>query len=79
MPEGASDLGKGAGGLPNLESMHRLRNLPSSVRHVVVVTTVPVIFPNLPLSEFVLKSLNNLEFIKGAMQKTGLAKGLFDS
>lgn len=61
------------------ETVRRLHNLPSSVRHVVMVTTVPVIFPNLPLSEFVLRSLNQLQIVKDAMQKTGLAKGLFDA
>eukprot|EP00884_Botryococcus_braunii_P001168 jgi/Botrbrau1/11051/Bobra.92_2s0022.1 len=61
------------------EMFQRLHGLPACVKHAVLVTTVPVIFPSLPLSEFVMRSLDQLPLLKGAMQKTGLAKGLFDS
>ncbi len=58
---------------------HRLYVLPDSLRHAVLVTTVPVIFPSLPLSEKVMHALDSLPLVKGAMQKTGLAEKIYDS
>lgn len=48
------------------------------MKHLVVCATVPVCFPKLPLSELTLTALEDLPFIKGALQKTGLAAGIVD-
>ena len=48
------------------------------MKHIVVCTTVPVVFPKLPLSEATLSVLEDLPFVKGALQKTGLAAGIVD-
>ncbi|CAK0753536.1 hypothetical protein CVIRNUC_002228 [Coccomyxa viridis] len=52
--------------------------LPPSVKHLVVCTTVPVVFPKLPLSELAMTAIEDLPFLKGALQKTGLAAGIID-
>ena len=48
------------------------------MKHIVVCATVPVVFPKLPLSETTLSVLEDLPFVKGALQKTGLAAGIVD-
>ena len=48
------------------------------MKHIVVCATVPICFPKLPLSELTLTALEDLPFIKGALQKTGLAAGIVD-
>lgn len=48
------------------------------MKHIVVCATVPVVFPKLPLSETILSVLEDLPFVKGALQKTGLAAGIVD-
>lgn len=48
------------------------------MKHLVVCATVPICFPKLPLSELTLTALEDLPFIKGALQKTGLAAGIVD-
>ena len=58
--------------------MCRIEALPATVKHLVVCATVPVCFPKLPLSELTLTALEDLPFIKGALQKTGLAAGIVD-
>jgi hypothetical protein len=57
---------------------NRLDALPPSVRHVVVIPTVPVVFPKLPLSEQALSAIESSGLLKGALQKTGLAAGILD-
>ena len=44
----------------------------------MVCTTVPVVFPKLPLSELAMTAIEDLPFLKGALQKTGLAAGIID-
>ncbi len=56
----------------------RIAALPPSVKHLVVCTTVPVVFPKLPLSELAMTAIEDLPFLKGALQKTGLAAGIID-
>lgn len=56
----------------------RLAALPPTVKHLVVVPTVPVVFPKLPLSEAILQTMDQSQLIKGALQKTGLAAGILD-
>lgn len=56
----------------------RIDALPQTIKHLVVVSTVPVVFPKLPLSEATFKALDALPFVKGALQKTGLAAGIVD-
>lgn len=58
--------------------MCRIAALPPTVKHLVVCATVPIVFPKLPLSELTLTALEDLHFIKGALQKTGLAAGIVD-
>ena len=48
----------------------RLGALPPTVRHVVLVLTVPLVFPELPAQEAVWRALDNAG-VKAAMQKTG--------
>ena len=52
------------------ELFRRLDALPPSVRHVVLVLTVPLVFPELPAQEAVWRALDNAG-VKAAMQKTG--------
>ena len=56
----------------------RLAQLPVSVRHLVIVFTVPVTFPKLPLSEAVLATIERMPILKGAMIKTGVGAGIMD-
>lgn len=52
------------------ELFRRLGVLPPTVRHVVLVLTVPLVFPELPAQEAVWRALDNAG-VKAAMQKTG--------
>lgn len=52
--------------------------MPLTVKHLIAVTTVPVIFPKLPASEQVFAMIDSLPVVKGAMQKTGVGKGILD-
>ena len=56
----------------------RLAALPPGIRHIVLVPTVPVVFPKLPLSEGILQTIDGSRLIKGALQKTGLASHILD-
>lgn len=56
----------------------RINALPQSIKHIVVVTTVPVVFPKLPLSEATFTAVDNMPFLKGALQKTGIGAGIVD-
>ncbi|KAK9863128.1 hypothetical protein WJX84_002391 [Apatococcus fuscideae] len=56
----------------------RLGQMPLTVKHLITVTTVPVIFPKLPASEQVFAVIDSLPVVKGAMQKTGVGKGILD-
>ena len=64
--------------LPLLAAIIRLAALPPSVKHIVVVPTVPVVFPKLPLSEGILQTIDGSRLIKRALQKTGLASHILD-
>ncbi|KAL6748880.1 hypothetical protein V8C86DRAFT_1099175 [Haematococcus lacustris] len=58
-----------------------LRRLPSSVQHLVVVATVPVVYPKLPVVESAAKYLSDVSqsaALTAMMQKTGLAAGLLN-
>ena len=48
------------------------------MRHLVVIPTVPVVFPKLPFSESALSTINSSGLVKGMLQKTGLADGIMD-
>ncbi len=56
----------------------RIGALPQSVKHIVVNTTVPVVFPKLPLSETTFTAVDSVPFLKGALQKTGIGAGIVD-
>ncbi|GFH18764.1 uncharacterized protein HaLaN_15620, partial [Haematococcus lacustris] len=59
----------------------QLRRLPSSVQHLVVVATVPVVYPKLPVVESAAKYLSDVSqaaALTAMMQKTGLAAGLLN-
>eukprot|EP00891_Asterochloris_glomerata_P005631 jgi/Astpho2/5631/Aster-x0692 len=56
----------------------RLGALPPTVRHVVLVLTVPLVFPELPAQEAVWRALDNAG-VKAAMQKTGLGDKVSDA
>ncbi|BDA46401.1 Uncharacterized protein YGR266W [Coccomyxa sp. Obi] len=60
------------------ELFKRIGALPQSIKHIVVVTTVPIVFPKLPLSEATFTALDNVPFLKGALQKTGIGAGIVD-
>ena len=64
--------------LSKVRWLRSIAALPATVKHLVVCATVPVCFPKLPLSELTLTALEDLPFIKGALQKTGLAAGIVD-
>lgn len=62
-----------------LPTLHvRIGALPQSIKHIVVVTTVPIVFPKLPLSEGTMMTIQSFPLIKGALQKTGLGAGIID-
>ncbi|KAK9808440.1 hypothetical protein WJX73_006046 [Symbiochloris irregularis] len=56
----------------------RLEQLPTSTKHCVVVHTVPLVFPGLPLSEKVMSAIEHMPIVKGAMTKTGVGAGIID-
>lgn len=56
----------------------RCEALPATVKHLVIVLTVPIIFPKLPLSQEILTKIENIKFLKSAMAKTGVGKGILD-
>lgn len=56
----------------------RLAALPSSVQHLVVLLTVPIVFAKLPLSEGTLAAIDSLPSVRNALAKTGLGTALVD-
>ena len=56
----------------------RIDALPRSIKHIVVITTVPIVFPKLPLSEVTMTTIDKVPLIKGALQKTGIGAGIVD-
>ena len=52
--------------------------LPPTVNHLVVVFTVPLVYPKLPLSQTVLTAVEGMPLLKGAMTKTGVGAGIID-
>lgn len=52
--------------------------MPATVNHLVVVLTVPIVYPKLPLSQTVLTAVEGMPFLKGAMTKTGVGAGIID-
>ena len=58
--------------------MCRCAQLPSSVNHLVVVFTVPLVYPALPLSQTILGAVEGMPLLKGAMTKTGVGAGIID-
>ena len=70
-----TDIGVGA----DLLSMRsRIAALPQSIKHIVVITTVPIVFPKLPLSEVAMSTIDKTPLVKGALQKTGIGAGIVD-
>lgn len=59
-------------------SLSRCAELPATVNHLVVVLTVPIVYPKLPLSQTVLTAVEGMPFLKGAMTKTGVGAGIID-
>jgi len=55
----------------------RCAQLPSSVNHLVVFT-VPLVYPCLPLSQAILSAVEGMPLLKGAMTKTGVGAGIID-
>lgn len=45
---------------------------------MVVVFTVPLVYPKLPLSQTVLTAVEGMPLLKGAMTKTGVGAGIID-
>lgn len=56
----------------------RCARLPPTVNHLVVVFTVPLVYPKLPLSQTVLTAVEGMPLLKGAMTKTGVGAGIID-
>ena len=56
----------------------RLNALPEEKRHLVAVFTVPLVWPELPLSETILGTLDKMSLLKGVMAKTGVGAGIMD-
>ena len=52
--------------------------LPDTVRHLVIVLTVPIVFAKLPLSEGTLAAIDTLPGVRNALAKTGLGTALID-
>ena len=73
----AAELGVCSAKADKAESC-RLAQLPTSVKHLVIVFTVPVTFPKLPLSETVLSTIEGMPLLKGAIIKTGVGAGIMD-
>ena len=67
-----------SGAKADKEESCRLAQLPASVKHLVIVFTVPVTFPKLPLSETVLSTIEGMPLLKGAIIKTGVGAGIMD-
>ncbi|KAK9838336.1 hypothetical protein WJX81_005496 [Elliptochloris bilobata] len=57
----------------------RMAALPDTVRHLVLVLTVPIVFAKLPLSEGTLKAIDSLPAVRNALAKTGLGTALVDN
>ena len=56
----------------------RMAALPETVRHLVLVLTVPIVFAKLPLSEQTLAAIDSLPAVRNALAKTGLGSALVD-
>ena len=53
----------------------RIRTLPLTIQHLIIVFTVPIIYPKVPLTETVLSGLgylNRIQAINTAINKTGI-------
>jgi hypothetical protein len=48
------------------------------VKHLIVVFTVPIVYPCLPLSQTILTAVEGMPLLKGAMTKTGVGAGIID-
>ncbi|KAL0040536.1 hypothetical protein WJX77_010023 [Trebouxia sp. C0004] len=60
----------------------RMRALPPSTRHVVMVTTVPVVYPQIPGSEKILETVSGADRgnkLANLLKKTGLTKAAMSS
>ncbi|KAK9817992.1 hypothetical protein WJX72_005420 [[Myrmecia] bisecta] len=60
------------------ELFQRILNFPNSVKHLVIVTTVPLLYPKLPLAEGVLATIDAVPLLKKGMQKTGVGASILD-
>lgn len=58
----------------------KMAKIPPSVKHVVLVLTVPLIFPKIPFSESIMKvlaALNRWSYLHKLLYVTGMTKKLF--
>jgi len=56
----------------------RMAALPGSVRHLVLVLTVPIVFAKLPLSEGAMAMIDALPSLRTTLAKTSLGLSLVD-
>ena len=56
----------------------RAEMLPLETKHLVVVMTVPLVWPKLPFSEGVLSAVDKASLLKKTMSKTGVGAGVVD-
>ncbi|GMH41547.1 hypothetical protein BSKO_09457 [Bryopsis sp. KO-2023] len=57
----------------------RIRELPQTTQHVVLVLTVPILYPKVPLTEATLEMLsmfNRIDAVNEILQKTGLLSSI---
>lgn len=58
----------------------RIRQLPPSVQHLVVVTTIPIVYPHIVGSEGIMETMqaaSKVDFITNALNSTGLNKVIY--
>jgi hypothetical protein len=62
---------------PRAHDARRIDALPRTIKHIVVITTVPVVFPKLPLSEVTMTLVDKLPLLKGESPRSYAKNPLF--